>query len=180
MLTAEVQSAVMQPGANVTAWQQGAGGEPMPLQLLQTAPGQWAVSLSDGNLPGFVKMSGTSRLGNLIEHTVGPLSPPGIVLPPPVVETPPAPEPIVEAPVEEIVVAAPAETQAEPEADGGWLIPAIVFGVFNLVLLVGVGVWFFLVRKRGAESDDLDLDQLIEAQVAAPESDSGQVREDAA
>ena len=66
------------------------------------------------------------------------------------------------------------------EEDGGWLIPAIVFGVFNLVLLTGAGVWFFVMRKREAESDELDLDQLIEAQVAAPDSATSQVREDAA
>jgi len=181
VLTASVQSAVMQPNASVSAWQQDASGERRPLQLVSSAPGQWVVSLPDAGLPSFVKLSGTSRLGNLIEHTVGPLIPPGTAVSPPVVNAPPVPEPPAEAPVEETVAVEAAEIQAEPaEEDSGWLIPAIAFGVFNLVLLIGGGIWFFVLRKRGAESDELELDQLIEAQVAAPDSATSQVREDAA
>jgi uncharacterized protein (TIGR03503 family) len=180
VMSVSIQTAVMQPGASLTAWQQDAGGKRLPLQLAQSPPGQWTVLLPDPTLPGFAKVSGTTRLGNLIEHTVGPLTPPGVVVPPPVVEAPPVPEPPVAAPVEEATAVAPAEPQVEPAEEGGWLIPAIIFGVFNLVLLIGGGVWFLLVHRRGTESDDLDLDQLIEAQVAAPESAAGQVREDAA
>ena len=105
----------------------------------------------------------------------------GAALPPPVVEAPPLPEASVVATVEEAVAVEPAEIPAElAEEDSGWLIPAIVFGVFNLVLLIGGGVWFFVLRKRGSESDELDLDQLIKVQVAAPDSAPGQAREDAA
>jgi len=180
VLSASVQSAVMQPGAGVTAWQLDAGGNRMPLQPVQSEPGQWAVTLSDSTSPGFVKVSGTTRLGNLIEHTVGPLMPPGATLPPPVVEAPPVPVAPVAASVEQVVAEAPAEPQAEPAEEDGWLIPAIVFGVLNLVLLIGAGVWFFLVRRRGAESDELELDRLIEAQLSGSESANGQVQEDAA
>jgi hypothetical protein len=74
-----------------------------------------------------------------------------------------------------------AEVPAEPEVEeGGWLIPAIIFGVLNLTLLIGAGVWFFLMNRRGAESDELDLEQLIETQVSAPNAEESQPRENAA
>ena len=44
------------------------------------------------------------------------------------------------------------------------MLPAIMFGGLNLVLLLGAGVWFFLRRRRGKDADDdqLDLDDLLE------------------
>jgi len=179
VLTADVQPAVMQPGAIVTAWQEGAGGKRVPLQLVQPEPGQWTVPLKDLVSSSYVNVSGTTRLGNLIEHTVGPLMLPGVELPPPVAEAPPVIEPVPEpvAPVAEAVAEVPAEPEVE---EGGWLIPAIIFGVLNLTLLIGAGVWFFLMNRRGAESDELDLEQLIETQVLAPNAEESQPRENAA
>jgi len=179
VLTADVQPAVMQPGAIVTAWQEGAGGKRVPLQLVQPEPGQWTVPLKDLVSSSYVNVSGTTRLGNLIEHTVGPLMLSGVELPPPVAEAPPVIEPVPEpvAPVAEAVAEVPAEPEVE---EGGWLIPAIIFGVLNLTLLIGAGVWFFLMNRRGAESDELDLEQLIETQVSAPNAEESQPRENAA
>ncbi|MCW9077653.1 MAG: VWA domain-containing protein [Gammaproteobacteria bacterium] len=179
VLTADVQPAVMQPGAIVTAWQEDAGGKRVPLQLVQPEPGQWTVPLKDLVSSSYVNVSGTTRLGNLIEHTVGPLMLPGVELPPPVAEPPPVIEPVPEpvAPVAEAVAEVPAEPEVE---EGGWLIPAIIFGVLNLTLLIGAGVWFFLMNRRGAESDELDLEQLIETQVSAPNAEESQPRENAA
>jgi uncharacterized protein (TIGR03503 family) len=179
VLTADVQPAVMQPGAIVTAWQEDAGGKRVPLQLVQPEPGQWTVPLKDLVSSSYVNVSGTTRLGNLIEHTVGPLMLPGVELPPPVAEAPPVIEPVPEpvAPVAEAVAEVPAEPEVE---EGGWLIPAIIFGVLNLTLLIGAGVWFFLMNRRGAESDELDLEQLIETQVSAPNAEESQPRENAA
>ena len=179
VLRADVQPAVMQPGAIVTAWQEDTGGKRVPLQLVQPEPGQWTVPLKDLVSSSYVNVSGTTRLGNLIEHTVGPLMLSGVELPPPVAEAPPVIEPVPEpvAPVAEAV----AEVPAEPEVElGGWLIPAIIFGVLNLTLLIGAGVWFFLMNRRGAESDELDLEQLIETQVSAPNAEESQPRENAA
>jgi len=183
VLTADVQPAVMQPGAMVTAWQEDAGGKRVPLQLVQPEPDRWTAPLKDLVSTSYVKVSGTTRLGNLTERTVGPLMLPGVELPPPVAEAPPViepvpvPEPEPVAPVAEAV----AELPAAPEVEGqGWLIPAILFGVFNLTLLIGVGVWFFLMKTRGAESDELDLEQLIETQVSAPNAEESQPRENAA
>ena len=179
VLTADVQPAVMQPGAIVTAWQEDAGGKRVPLQLVQPEPGQWTVPLKDLVSSSYVNVSGTTRLGNLIEHTVGPLMLSGVELPPPVAEAPPVIEPVPEpvAPVAEAVAEVPAEPEVE---EGGWLIPAIIFGVLNLTLLIGAGVWFFLMNRRGAESDELDLEQLIETQVSAPNAEESQPRENAA
>ncbi|MGB5637897.1 MAG: hypothetical protein WBM63_02140, partial [Sedimenticolaceae bacterium] len=61
-----------------------------------------------------------------------------------------------------------------------WAMPATVFGGFNLILLIGGGVWFLLGRRRRGESDGLDLDQLIEVQVATPGGTDEQIREKAA
>jgi len=179
VLRADVQPAVMQPGAIVTAWQEDTGGKRVPLQLVQPEPGQWTVPLKDLVSSSYVNVSGTTRLGNLIEHTVGPLMLPGVELPPPVAEAPPVIEPVPEpvAPVAEAVAEVPAEPEVE---EGGWLIPAIIFGVLNLTLLIGAGVWFFLMNRRGAESDELDLEQLIETQVSAPNAEESQPRENAA
>ena len=179
VLRADVQPAVMQPGAIVTAWQEDTGGKRVPLQLVQPEPGQWTVPLKDLVSSSYVNVSGTTRLGNLIEHTVGPLMLSGVELPPPVAEAPPVIEPVPEpvAPVAEAVAEVPAEPEVE---EGGWLIPAIIFGVLNLTLLIGAGVWFFLMNRRGAESDELDLEQLIETQVSAPNAEESQPRENAA
>ena len=156
----------------------------MPLQLVQPEPDRWTAPLRDPVSTSYVKVSGTTRLGNLIQHTVGPLMSPAVELPPPVVEVPPViepappvaePEPV--APVEEAVAEAPVSPKVE---ENGWLIPAIIFGVFNLTLLIGAGIWFFLVKRRGEESDDLDLEQLIETQVPASNEEQSTPRENAA
>lgn len=181
LLSASVQSAVMQPGSSVTAWQQDASGTRTPLLLRESEGGDWVAPLKDLVATTFVEISGTTRLGNLIEHTVGPLMLAGVEPPPAVVETPPVievaavPEPPVEPPAEKDV----AQEPAEPE-EGSWLMPAIMFGVFNLILLTGAGVWFFLKRRRGGGADELDLEQLVEVQVSVPDSGDSQAREDAA
>jgi hypothetical protein len=138
--------------------------------------------MTDPGLPGFVRVSGTSRLGNLIEWTTGPLMPPGVAAPPPEIEAPPTVEekPVLTAPIEEVAEQEPIELTPQPAEEGSWLMPAIVFGAINLILLVGVAVWFLLRRRRGNGSDELELDQLIEMQVAVPGDDAEQAREDAA
>ncbi|MBT8430614.1 MAG: hypothetical protein KJN79_11935, partial [Gammaproteobacteria bacterium] len=185
VLTADVEPAVMQPGAVVTAWQEDAGGKRVPLPLVQAEPGRWKAPLKDLVSTSYVKVSGATRLGNLIEQTVGPLMLPGVERQPPVVEaqpvSAPVPVPQPEPAAPAAAAAAMAEVSAEPAGEeGDWLIPAILFGVFNLTLLIGAGVWFFLMNKRGAESDELDLEQLIETQVSASSAEENQLRENAA
>ena len=182
VLNAAVQTAVMQPGATVTAWQEGPGGQRIPVPLMPSANAQWTAPMTDPGLPGFVRVSGTSRLGNLIEWTTGPLMPPGVAAPPPEIEAPPTVEekPVLTAPIEEVAEQEPIELTPQPAEEGSWLMPAIVFGAINLILLVGVAVWFLLRRRRGNGSDELELDQLIEMQVAVPGDDAEQAREDAA
>ena len=171
MLKVQAQSAVMQPGASVTAWQPDAKGQRLPLEIKTATEGEWSALLVDATAPTFLTLSGTTRLGNLIEHQLGPLMPPGVEPPPAPVA--PEPEPVV-TPVEPEVVAppepepvppeseAPAETEAPEEAEVAeepaedWVMPMILFGVFNLVLAIGGGIWYFLRRRRGGGGDELD------------------------
>jgi hypothetical protein len=66
------------------------------------------------------------------------------------------------------VTAAVESAAAAQDEQGDWLIPAMIFGAVNLVLLIAAGLWFFVLRKRAGNADELALEQLIEAQGAAP------------
>ncbi len=171
VLNVRAQPAVMQPGASVVAWQQGSGGQRLPLEIGTVAEGEWSAPLGDSTAPTFLTLSGTTRLGNLIEHQLGPLMPPGVEPPPE--PPPPPPEPVAEPVEPEPVVEpepepappepeSPAETEVPEEVEvaeepaGDWVMPMIVFGVFNLVLAIGGGVWYFLRRRKGGGDDDLD------------------------
>ncbi|MCB1773001.1 MAG: VWA domain-containing protein, partial [Gammaproteobacteria bacterium] len=168
-LLAELQTAVLQPGAELSAWQQDAAGNRIPLSLDEYRPGQYRAVLDDTVSPAFVEVSATTRLGNLLQKTYGPLALPGV-------ESPPPPPPAV--PVEP---AAPVETQsaeqtvAEPpaapepvpdppevEEEGGWLMPVLLFGGFNLLLAAGGGAWWFLHRRRKSQGDDMEIEDLID------------------
>ncbi len=175
VLTARVQAAVMQPGATIEVWQQTAAGQRLPLQPNVVVEGEWSAVLADPNAPTFVRLSGTSRLGNLIAYRMGPLLPPGVEPPPPPLADPepaapavpeqpapagdpepaaaPEPPPAEPPPVEE-VADTPAPSDEDPTAD--WVMPAIAFGVFNLVLIVGGAVWFFLRRRKAGKDEELD------------------------
>ncbi|MCB1726847.1 MAG: hypothetical protein KDI22_05385, partial [Gammaproteobacteria bacterium] len=181
-LSVRLQGAVMQPGAELSAWQQAADGQRVALQLTESEPGQWSAALMDPVSPSYLTVSGTTKLGNLIERTVGPIVAPGVTLPavvakapvvepaPPVVE--PAPPAVEPAPVEPEAVAAPVEEPpAEPPAvaEDSLLVPGLVFGGFNLTLIIAAGVWFFLRRRRAAGRDELEFDDLIDETVDASE-----------
>ena len=179
LLNARVQSAVMQPGARLTAWQEAADGKRIPVETQSPDPGHWSAVLPESNRPVFVKASGTTRLGNLIERTLGPLMPPGVPVPVPPVEAAPEPAPVEKQP-EKVEEEAAVISEPEPQEEQGWLVPVLIFGGFNLVLLIAAGVWYFLVRRRGGGPDELDLDQLMETQLAAPDTGDGQATENAA
>jgi uncharacterized protein (TIGR03503 family) len=178
LLAIRAQRAVMQDGASVEAWQRRADGQIVPLALQPGGEGEWNTALVDGALPSYVKVSGTSRLGNLVERTIGPVMAPGLAVPP---LADPVEEPVTAAPQAEAATAVdepPAEpvTAAEepPPADEDWTMPAILFGGVNLLLLVGGGAWFFLRRRRGGEGETPDLEDLID------ESATAKLEEDAA
>ena len=194
----QATTAVLQDGADISAWQQGADGQRQELALDSSGDGALTATLNDAQSPVYVRVSGTTRLGNLLERTYGPIALPGAPVPaapvtapevsapaaneaPPTVAEPPAaaapePEP------------APAPSVPEPqveEASSDWVLPAAMFGGFNLLLLIGGGVWFFLRRRRAGASDDLDLDlDLDVAEDTTPASEAGakqdQSQEDAA
>jgi hypothetical protein len=153
VLTIAAAPAVLQPGAQLNAWQQGADGQRIPLSLIETAAGQWTAWLSDPLAPSFVQVSGKSRLDNPIDRTLGPILPDGVMPPtgaaaPPAVPEAAEPVPTPQAEPEVPLVADPATGEA------GWIIPLVSFGAFNLVLLIATGVWLRLRRRRvGVTSD---------------------------
>ena len=117
-------------------------------------------------------VSGTSRLGNLIQRTLGPLMAPGVEISMPVAlappETTPVEVPIAEPQPEAAQGSVEPATTPEPVDEEGWVMPAIVFGGFNL-LLIGAGVGIFLRRRRAGRDDDLGLEDLIEEPATAIE-----------
>jgi hypothetical protein len=161
---AEVQPAVLQPGAELRAWHLDAQGGEVALALDQYRPGQYRAHLPDSRTPAYVAVSGTTRLGNLVERTYGPLTVPGA----PAVSAPavvPEPEPVA-APREPAAPPAPAaEPPAEPappveaeESGGDWLVAAAVFGGFNLLLAIAGGAWWWLRRRRRGD-EGLEIDE---------------------
>jgi hypothetical protein len=173
-LNVAIEAAVMQPGAVVDAWQETVDGRRQGLPLNTAEPGRLSAAVPDGTRPVYVKFSGTTRLGNLVGQTLGPLAGPGMTVPPPVEPTPPAVA--VEENVQEVAV----QPEPQPQEEASWLVVAVVFGGFNLVLIIAGGLWYFLKHRRGDDLDDLDLEQLMETQLAAPAPGDSPRQENAA
>ena len=169
LLSVTPQPAVMLPGARLVAWQEDLAGQRVPLALAGNEPGRWSAPLKDLLSTTYVEVSGESRLGNPITHTLGPLMMPGVQPPPPVTEASPVVAPPVSAqPETRVIEPGPtAETQS-PTAPGSkdvdWLMPAIIFGAVNLGALLGLGGWFLVRRRRSAVDDELELEQMIAPQ----------------
>lgn len=179
VLTLSINRTVMQDEAEVEIWQQNPQDERAPLQPAAAGDGSWTAALTDPVGAVYARVSGTSRIGNLVERTLGPIMPPGVE-PPAVVEAVPVVEPVAEpetrvaeaeAPPKAVAEPAPAadpepapepDVSEEPEAEQGWVLPAAVFGGFNLLLLIGAGAWFFVRRKKGRADEDLGLDELLD------------------
>jgi hypothetical protein len=64
----------------------------------------------------------------------------------------------------------PPATDDNPVAEGNdWVVPAMIFGISNLVLIgAGLGVWWFM-RKRRRNDDGMSLQDDIESTAAADE-----------
>lgn len=180
-LMAELQTAVLQEGAKIIAWQADESGNHVPLSIEEYRAGQFRAFLEDPVSPAFIELSATTRNGNLIERQYGPLLLPGMVAPAAapveaVAPEPPPIEPVAEAAVAEEPSAGVAEPEAIVEAetaeDGGWLMPALMFGGFNLLLLLGGGAWWFLHRRRKSAQQDDGLDDLVDDAVDATSATS--------
>lgn len=183
LLNVTLQGAVLQAGAELSAWQEDASGQRLPLELGAGDGDKRTASLVDPVAPTYLKVSGKTRLGNLLERTIGPVMPPGVVAPPEPEPLPaPVPEPAAEAAAAEAEAEAPSPVQEpEPEPvteEESWVMPAILFGGFNLALLIGAGVWFFLRRRRG-DDESLDLDDLLEGEDEPTVEDSTDIAEPA-
>jgi hypothetical protein len=169
------ERAVMQDGATVDAWQETASGERSDLDVGIETDGTWAAPLRDSSVPSYFSILGTTRLGTPVEQTFGPFLPEGVTLPEPVVPVAEAPPGPVDS---EEVTSQPAEPAAEPEpqavpvepppvevevADESaqWVMPAVMFGAFNLLLIIGGIVWF-VIKRRGGKTTDALLDDMLE------------------
>ena len=159
----KISSAVMADGARIDVWQ----GASEPRKPLQEKDGGYP--LADTNLPVFVKVEGKSLLGNLVSREIGPVYVPGVEPPETNTEAAKPAEPVQEKPVaqqdnlpEPAVQEEQAVTQETDEKDG-WVMPAVIFGVANLLLVgIGLGVWWYL-RRRGKSEDELSLEDEIES-----------------
>jgi len=178
VLRITAEKSVMQDGATVSAWQEVVPGERNGLTVEAMADGIWAATLPDAGAPSYFTITGTTRLGTLIERTFGPFMPEGITPPEPV--TPPV-EAVPAAVDEPAAPPESAETVPEPEptpvaeppveaeeSSPQWVVPALLFGAFNLLLIIGGAVWF-VMRRRSGKSDDAALDDLLEVNAGDPE-----------
>jgi len=178
VLVLGVPVAVMQSGATAEAWQPAAAEQRVPLKLQPDGESKWLVPLSDPMSPVFARLTGTSRLGTSIDYQVGPLYPPGLAEPEPVAEpTLPEPRPVAESapePVSEEPAQPPTPADSQEPKEENWLVPAIIFGATNLILLVGGAVWWFLHRRRAAGGEVIALDSML------PENTTAAAQKDAA
>ena len=165
LLSVTMQMAVMQPDATLTAWQEDASGRRLPLQLAQTQPDQWTAALADPLAPSYAEVSGMTRAGSPVTRLIGPLMPAGVEPPPAAIETPVAEE----APPPPAATPAPQPEPRVPAAPTGeqrdWVMPAAIFGALNLILLIAVGIWLALRRRREANFPVPELEHLLEEQL---------------
>ncbi len=173
VLTVNADSAVLQAGATVDAWQEDAHKQRSVLEAIEPISGQWSAKLLDAAAPVFFRVSATTRLGHRIEHSVGPLMAAGSEPPAQTVPAEQIPaeaaqqtsEPAAEeqmppavAPETETAPSPQAETASEPgQGEQSWLVPAILFLGFNMLLLIGGGFWWFLRRRSAADDGEFDL-----------------------
>lgn len=168
----KVDSAVMADGASLEVWQ-GQGETRKPLQ---NKNGMYP--LADVSMPVFAKIEGKSRLGNLIAREIGPVYAQGVK--PPVAE--PRPTKPAEPEKQQKAAEDPAKpkpktqeeapVQEEAAEEESWVMPAAIFGVSNLLLLgIGLGVWWFLRKRRGSEDDLLLEDEIESFESEVPKDD---------
>jgi len=151
----------------VTAWQPAADDSRQPLILSPQSDGSQVAVLSDPAAPVYARIEGITRLGNHIDHEIGPVYAPGMAppTPPPAAAPPahPAAEPTAAQPSAPPAPRAEAETEPEQQdAQSGWLMPAIAFVAVNL-LLGGGGLFWWRRRRRRDDEEIALLDEGEEA-----------------
>lgn len=166
-----VDETVVQPGADLSVWQEPDPDRVVELELLPGAEGGLAAQLNDPAVAVFARLVGTGRGGQPIERTIGPLYPPGH-----------RPETGVAVPPGPVAEPEPASGEADggpiDEPDAGLALAPLLFLAAN-ALLLAAGALFWWLRRRGGEDrivlveeSDAALDEAFdiagdEAQVAA-------------
>lgn len=161
-----VDTTVVQRINSATLYQEDPQGNRIALTAEATGKNQWLAALQNPAWPAKADLEARTQAGGLIQTTLGPLYVDGVA---PVPEPVPAPDVAADA---EIAVPRPEEAVAPNNTvteDAGWVMPAAIFGGVNLFLMIGGGLAWWLVRRRGAA--DTDEIQLLSDD--APEALSG-------
>lgn len=165
-------------GLKVALWQQDPAGQQLPLEAGSATTGVYRAALTDSTLPVYGRIEGVSRLGTPLRREYGPVYLPGAApAAPPATATPPITktEPEAAQPSEPVAAAEPEAPPVTEDEEGGWVMPTLVFGGVNL-LLIGAGVgWWLIRRRRRKGKDELDLlgDEAAPMDEAAADAPSG-------
>ncbi len=172
----------LEPGAlrentlKISFWQQDASGQELALSAQRQSDGSWLAEQIDPALPVAARIEGVTVRGAPVSRRLPWVYPAGggpAVVPVPVVAKPvkavvpamvpvqPASEPPAAPAVEEAPVEAAVEEPEEEEDD--WLIPGLIIGLSNL-LLIGGGVAFWLLRRRRKQAVSLLEEELPPAE----------------
>lgn len=169
---------VMRDGAEVTVWQEDPSGAKRDLVLDKSG----GYPLLDPGAPVHALVKGMSTLGNMVQREIGPVYPKGAPPPKPEQAKPQATVPAAKPePVQAAEKAAPAEpgpgSESKPEEgpaeeDDDSILPMIVFGVFNLLLIVGGLVAWLMIRKRRGAGEESLLDDFDDEEAQTTEQKS--------
>lgn len=178
----KLDEAVLQPGSKVFLWQRDASGARVDLSPLENK-GDYAIA--DPAAAVFADVSAKTQLGFALTREYGPVYPPGASAKA-VTEPQAEPEPekaLVEpvTPAEEQAPEGSAETHEEEASS--WLMPALIFGGVNLLLIGGGLAAWMIIRKRRQGADDTDLleeesepapdGEIVDAEIVEDEASSG-------
>ncbi|MFM1892017.1 MAG: hypothetical protein RLZ44_1094 [Pseudomonadota bacterium] len=145
-----VDSAVLPEVAAVELWQDDPQGGRVALTLVAGPDGVWTAPLTDPAWPVRASVEGQTRAGNLLAKTLGPVYAPGVepAADPPAEPAPEASPAAASASAVPPEVAAEDAAPAEPAAESGWLLPGLIIGGVNLLLIAGGLTWWLLRRRR--------------------------------
>jgi uncharacterized protein (TIGR03503 family) len=185
-----VDGAVMRlGGVKINLWQQDPDGIRLPLVSSVEGDDIYRGGVVDSSLPVHARIEGLTSLGNRISRELGPVYAAGMSPQPRVqtAEAEPAPQAETESPAEEPAEAmqkaeepaqqqadkpAKAEKEEKGEEEDSWLLPALGFGVVNLLVIAG-GLVFWWLRRRNASDEEFTLVDDDEDEAADSEEAKG-------
>ena len=146
----------------VTLWQTDPQGQRVELSTTAGADDVWTAPLQDAAWPVHAEVLGDTRSGQSLSNRLGPVYAEGVTPPSPPVTPPPVAVPEPAPPLPEATVPVEDDTGDAAAEDAGWLLPLVIFGGVNLLVLVGGGLGWWLWRRRHTDAPDL-LEELPDA-----------------